>query len=318
MTLINSKLSVLDLNVHYIESHSRIIKAVNGVSFNIREGESMGIAGESACGKSTLGFALMRDLQPTAKIVGGFILLDNMDITSLDDTRFDREIRWKKIAMIFQAAMNTLDPVFTVGDQMREILRSHGAESSVESTILASLDDVGLDKTIAKKYPHELSGGMKQRVAIAMALLLNPDILIADEPTTALDVLVQAQIINLLKYIKTKRGITIIIISHDLGVISELADKVAIMYSGEIVELANSVEIFKNPKHPYTQLLISSIPMLSTNGRITSIKGQPPDLADLPSGCKFLTRCPYAMEVCRKNPPPIKTDSGFTICWLYE
>jgi peptide/nickel transport system ATP-binding protein len=159
---------------------------------------------------------------------------------------------------------------------------------------------------------------MKQRVTIAMALLLNPDILIADEPTTALDVLVQAQIINLLKYIKTKRGITIIIISHDLGVISELADKVAIMYSGEIVELANSVEIFKNPKHPYTQLLISSIPMLSTNGRITPIKGQPPDLANLPSGCKFLTRCPYAMEVCRKNPPPIKTDSGFTICWLYE
>jgi peptide/nickel transport system ATP-binding protein len=143
---------------------------------------------------------------------------------------------------------------------MREILRSHGDESSAESTILASLDDVGLDKTIAKKYPHELSGGMKQRVTIAMALLLNPDILIADEPTTALDVLVQTQIINLLKYIKTKRGITIIIISHDLGVISELADKVAIMYSGEIVELANSVEIFKNPKHPYTQLLISSIP----------------------------------------------------------
>jgi peptide/nickel transport system ATP-binding protein len=318
MTFEKSKLSVLGLKVHYIEGHSRVIKAVNGVSFKIREGESMGIAGESACGKSTLGSALMRDLEPPAKIIGGSILLDNIDITSLEDTDFDREVRWKKIAMIFQAAMNTLDPVFTVGDQMREILRSHGVESSAESRILASLDDVSLDKTIAKKYPHELSGGMKQRVVIAMALLLNPDILIADEPTTALDVLVQAQIINLLKYLKIMRGITIIIISHDLGVISELADKVAIMYSGEIVELANSVEIFKNPKHPYTQLLISSIPMLSTNGRIISIKGQPPDLANLPSGCKFLTRCPYAMEVCRKDPPHIKTDSGFTLCWLYE
>jgi peptide/nickel transport system ATP-binding protein len=322
MTFEKSKLSVLGLKVHYVESHSRVIKAVNGVSFNIREGESMGIAGESACGKSTLGSALMRDLEPPGKIIGGSILLDNIDITRLEDTDFDREVRWKKIAMIFQAAMNTLDPVFTVGDQMREILRSHGVESvesSAESRILASLDDVGLDKTIAKKFPYELSGGMKQRVVIAMALLLNPDILIADEPTTALDVLVQAQIINLLKYLKIKRGITIIIISHDLGVISELADKVAIMYSGEIVELGNSVEIFKNPKHPYTQLLISSIPMLSTtNGRIISIKGQPPDLANLPSGCKFLTRCPYAMEVCRKNPPYIKTDSGFTLCWLYE
>lgn len=318
MTFEKSKLSVLGLKVHYVVSLSRVIKAVNGVSFTIREGESMGIAGESACGKSTLASALMRDLEPPAKIIGGSILLDNIDITSLEDTDFDREVRWKKIAMIFQAAMNTLDPVFTVGDQMREILRSHGIESNAESRILASLDDVGLDKTIAKSYPHELSGGMKQRVVIAMALLLNPDILIADEPTTALDVLVQAQIINLLKHLKIKRGITIIIISHDLGVISELADKVAIMYSGEIVELANSVEIFRNPKHPYTQLLISSMPMMNTNGRIISIKGQPPDPANLPIGCKFLTRCPYAMDICRKNPPHIKTDSGFTLCWLYE
>src|SRR5918996_704072 len=313
-----SKLSVRNLSVHYFETNGRVTRAVNRVGFKIEETESMGIAGESACGKSTLGSALMRNLQPPGRIVSGSVLLEGTDIVRLEDAQFDRHIRWKKIAMVFQGAMNTLDPVFTVQHQMEEILRSHGIKGDHQNRILVSLEDVGLDSATATKYPHELSGGMKQRVVIAMALLLNPDILIADEPTTALDVLVQAQIINLLKYIKTKRGITIIIISHDLGVISELADKVAIMYSGEIVELANSVEIFKNPKHPYTQLLISSIPMLSTNGRITPIKGQPPDLANLPSGCKFLTRCPYAMEVCRKNPPPIKTDSGFTICWLYE
>src|ERR671910_1944317 len=313
-----SKLSVRNLSVHYFETNGRVTRAVNKVGFKIEETESMGIAGESACGKSTLGSALMRNLPPPGRIVSGSVLLEGTDIVRLEDAQFDRRIRWKKIAMVFQGAMNTLDPVFTVQDQMEEILRSHGIKGDHQNRILVSLEDVGLDSATATKYPHELSGGMKQRVVIAMALLLDPDILIADEPTTALDVLVQAQIVNLLKYLKIKRGITIIIISHDLGVISELADKVAIMYSGEIVELANSVEIFKNPKHPYTQLLISSIPMLSTNGRIISIKGQPPDLANLPSGCKFLTRCPYAMEVCRKDPPHIKTDSGFTLCWLYE
>jgi peptide/nickel transport system ATP-binding protein len=312
-----TKLSVLNLNVHYLESRGRV-KAVNGVSFEIRQGESMGIAGESASGKSTLASAIIRNLESTEKIISGSVFLDNIDIIDLGDTDFNRNIRWKKIAMIFQGAMNTLDPVFTIRAQMQEVLRSHGVEGNVKNRILVSLEDVGLKRTIAKMYPHELSGGMKQRVAIAMALLLNPDVLIADEPTTALDVLVQKQIIELLRSLKIKKGITIIIISHDLGVIYELADKVAIMYSGELIELADGEELFNNPKHPYTQLLISSIPKLSSNGTIVSLHGHSPDLSNLPEGCTFMNRCPYAMEVCRKKPPRVNTASGFALCWLYE
>jgi peptide/nickel transport system ATP-binding protein len=312
-----TKLSVLNLNVHYLESRGRV-KAVNGVSFEIRQGESMGIAGESASGKSTLASAIIRNLESTAKIISGSVFLDNMDIIDLGDTDFNRNIRWKKIAMIFQGAMNTLDPVFTIRAQMQEVLRSHGVEGNVENRILVSLEDVGLKRTIAKMYPHELSGGMKQRVVIAMALLLNPDVLIADEPTTALDVLVQKQIIELLRSLKIKKGVTIIIISHDLGVIYELADKVAIMYSGELIELADGEELFNNPKHPYTQLLISSIPKLSSNETIVSLQGHSPDLSNLPEGCSFMNRCPYAMEVCRKKPPRVNTTGGFALCWLYE
>jgi peptide/nickel transport system ATP-binding protein len=313
-----SKLSVRNLSVHYFETNGRVTRAVNKVGFKIEETESMGIAGESACGKSTLGSALMRNLQPPGRIVSGSVLLEGTDIVRLEDAQFDRHIRWKKIAMIFQGAMNTLDPVFTVQDQMAEILRSHGIKGDHQNRILVSLEDVGLDSATATKYPHELSGGMKQRVVIAMALLLDPDILIADEPTTALDVLVQAQIVKLLNYLKIKKGLTIIVISHDLGVIYELADKVAIMYSGEMVELGNSDEIFKKPRHPYTQLLISSIPRLSSGKSIVYLRGQPPDLANLPEGCKFLSRCPYAMDECRKGPPCVKTPSGFVLCWLYQ
>ena len=313
-----SKLSVRNLSVHYFETNGRVTRAVNKVGFKIEETESMGIAGESACGKSTLGSALMRNLQPPGRIVSGSVLLEGTDIVRLEDAQFDRRIRWKKIAMVFQGAMNTLDPVFTVQDQMEEILRSHGIKGDHQNRILVSLEDVGLDSATATKYPHELSGGMKQRVVIAMALLLDPDILIADEPTTALDVLVQAQVVKLLNYLKIKKGLTIIVISHDLGVIYELADKVAIMYSGEMVELGNSDEIFKKPRHPYTQLLISSIPRLSSGNSIIYLKGQPPDLANLPEGCKFLSRCPYAMDECRKGPPCVKTPSGFVLCWLYQ
>jgi peptide/nickel transport system ATP-binding protein len=312
------KLSVRNLSVHYFETNGRVTRAVNRVGFKIEETESMGIAGESACGKSTLGSALMRNLQPPGRIVSGSVLLEGTDIVRLEDAQFDRHIRWKKIAMVFQGAMNTLDPVFTVQDQMEEILRSHGIKGDHHNRILVALEDVGLDSATATKYPHELSGGMKQRVVIAMALLLDPDILIADEPTTALDVLVQAQIVRLLNYLKIKKGLTIIVISHDLGVIYELADKVAIMYSGEMVELGNSDEIFKKPRHPYTQLLISSIPRLSSGKSIVYLRGQPPDLANLPEGCKFFSRCPYAMDECRKGPPCVKTPSGFVLCWLYQ
>ncbi len=312
------KLSVINLSVHYHDTRNRVVKAVNGVNFEIKENESMGIAGESASGKSTLGSALMRNLESTAEITSGSVLLDDLDIIKLDDMEFSKEVRWKKISMIFQGAMNTLDPVFTIGNQMREILMSHGVESDLEDRIFVSLDEVGLDRTTASMYPHELSGGMKQRVVIAMSLLLNPDILIADEPTTALDVLVQAQIIKLLKSVKKKKGVTVIIISHDIGVISKLADKVGIMYSGEIVELASIEEILESPKHPYTQILISSIPKLNSGVPADTLKGEPPDLSSLPDGCNFMARCPYAMEKCRDKPPALKTATGFVLCWLHE
>jgi peptide/nickel transport system ATP-binding protein len=315
---VKSKLSVRGLRVYYTTSE-RIIKAVDGVSFEIKENESLGIAGESACGKSTLGSALLRNLQPAAKIIDGSILLDDVDILKLGDSDFSRKIRWKRIAMVFQGAMNALDPVFTIKDQMKEILRNHNIKESDEDLISKSLADVGLEPTVAKKYPHELSGGMKQRIVIAMALLLSPDILIADEPTTALDVLVQTQIIALLRRLKNKKGITIILISHDLAIMSALAEKIAIMYSGQIVEFGNASDIYMNPKHPYTQALISAMPRLnSEKDKVSYIGGHPPDLSNLPSGCKFLSRCPYAMEVCKKDPPQTRTHNGYTYCWLYE
>lgn len=276
-----AKLSVLGLRAYYFAKNG-VVKAVDNITFAIGENESLGIAGESACGKSTLASTLLRALQHPGKIVGGNIIIDGVDISKLSDSDFNKSIRWKKIAIIFQGAMNTLDPVYKIGDQMREIMQQHQFEGNIEGTILKSLEQVGLDRDISKRYPHEISGGMKQRVVIAMALLLNPDIVIADEPTTALDVIAQAQIINLLKRLKKENGLTIILITHDLGIISEIAERIAIMYAGQLVEIGRASEIYQNPKHPYTQALISAIPTLHDTKKIAFIKGNPPDLAHPP------------------------------------
>jgi peptide/nickel transport system ATP-binding protein len=310
------KLSVLGLRAYYFAKNG-VVKAVDNITFAIGENESLGIAGESACGKSTLASTLLRALQHPGKIVGGNVIIDGIDISKLSDKDFNKSIRWKKIAIIFQGAMNTLDPVYKIGDQMREIMQQHQFEGNIEYSILKSLEQVGLDRDISKRYPHEVSGGMKQRVVIAMALLLNPDIVIADEPTTALDVIAQAQIINLLKRLKKENGLTIILITHDLGIISEIADKIAIMYAGQIVEIGRASEIYKNPKHPYTQALISAIPTLHDTKKIAFIKGNPPDLTRPPPGCRFFERCPHAMSICKEDPPEIVTETGFTRCWLY-
>ena len=312
-----AKLSVVGLKAYYF-ANKGVVKAVDNITFVIGENESLGIAGESACGKSTLGSALLRALQPPGKIMGGKVIISGIDIIKLSDKEFNKSIRWKKIAMIFQGAMNTLDPVYKIGDQMREIMQIHQFKGNIEDSILESLEQVGLDRDIASRYPHELSGGMKQRVVIAMALLLKPDIVIADEPTTALDVLVQAQIINVLKRLKKENGMTIILITHDLGIISEIADKIAVMYAGQIVEIGKASEIYENPKHPYTQALISAIPTLNDNKKqIEFIKGNPPDLTRPPSGCRFYERCPHAMGICKEDPPEVVTETGFTRCWLY-
>jgi peptide/nickel transport system ATP-binding protein len=219
--------------------------------------------------------------------------------------------------MIFQGAMNSLDPVFTIKQQFDELLKQHGFDNNTNKIIHDAIHAVNLDYSVLEKYPHELSGGMKQRIVIAMALLLKPKFVIADEPTTALDVLVQAQIINLLKNLK-KGGMSLMLISHDLAILSEVAEKIGIMYGGKMVEFGTSSEIYRNPKHPYTQGLLNSIPSLRKEKKIKFIPGSPPDLSAPKPGCRFFDRCPEAMEKCKTVPPKIKTDSGYVLCWLYE
>ncbi len=308
------KLSVKDLTARY-SSSSGPVYAVENVNFELNEGESLGIAGESACGKSTLGLSLIRML--SGGKTQGQIVLDDDSILDLSESEFDEKFRWKKISMIFQGAMSSLDPVFTIKDQFIEILKQHKFQGDVKQTISDALRSVSLDEEVVlKKYPHELSGGMKQRVVIAMALLLKPKFVIADEPTTALDVLIQAQIINLLKNLK-KDGMSFMLITHDLAVLSELADKIGIMYGGQMVEFGTSYEIYKNPKHPYTQGLLKSIPTLHGD-KPSFIKGIPPSLLEPPTECRFIERCPLAIEKCKKLPPDFKTKTGFVKCWLYE
>ena len=219
--------------------------------------------------------------------------------------------------MIFQGAMNSLDPVFTVKQQFEEVLKTHNHSGDIKKKISEAMSSVGLPLSVLDRFPHELSGGMKQRLVIAMALILKPKFVIADEPTTALDVLVQAQIVSLLKKLK-KAGMSLMIISHDLGVISEVADKVGIMYAGKIVEFGSLAEIFSNPKHPYTQALLKSMPKMKGDVNLITLKGDPPSLSDILTGCRFYERCPKAMDKCKKEPPKIKTESGYTLCWLYE
>jgi len=308
-------LTVDSLKVQY-QTQGKTVRAVDDVTFSLTDKESIGIAGESACGKSTLGMAIIRSVQG-GKIVSGNILLDNKSILEISEEQFAKTLRWKEIAMIFQGAMNSLDPVFTVKQQFEEILKTHKFKGDAKKAMSEILNSVGLSISILDKFPHELSGGMKQRLVIAMALILKPKFVIADEPTTALDVLVQAQIVSLLKKLK-EAGMSLMIISHDLGIISEIADKVGIMYAGKIVEFGSLAEILSNPKHPYTQALLKSVPKIKGDTSLISLKGDPPSLSDIPSGCRFYQRCDKAMDKCKKDPPKIKTESGYTLCWLYD
>lgn len=312
------KLTVSGLKAYYFTENG-LIRAVDGINFKLSEGESLGIVGESACGKSTLGAALMQSMQLPGRIVEGSITLAGDDITKMSSSEFDRKARWKRIAMVFQGAMNALDPVYTVESQLREILVEHHFEGKIDQKIAESLQQVGLDLSVAKRYPHELSGGMKQRVVIAMALLLDPELLIADEPTTALDMLVQSQIISLLKKLQREKGITIILITHDLALVSQITEKIGIMYAGELVEFSSTRDIYKNPRHPYTQALIEAIPRLRTKDKkIHFVKGSPPSLLNPPRGCRFYDRCIHAMDVCKRSPPEFETETGYVRCWLYE
>ena len=310
-----SFISVENLTTRYNVSKG-LVHALEDVSFSIKLGESIGIAGESACGKSTLGLSIIRMIS-NGKIYSGKIQFDGKSLLDIPNPDFDKSIRWKEISMVFQGAMNSLDPVFTIQQQFEEILKQHNFEADIKQTFNQSLNSVNLDESILKKFPHELSGGMKQRVVIAMALILKPKFVIADEPTTALDVVIQAQIVNLFKKLK-KDGQSFMIISHDLSILSEVAEKIGIMYGGRMVEFGDSNEIFLDPKHPYTKGLIESIPVLTKDTKPKFIPGIPPNLVNPEEGCKFYDRCPEAMEKCKKDPPKIKTDSGYVLCWLYE
>ncbi|MGZ5546786.1 MAG: ABC transporter ATP-binding protein [Nitrososphaeraceae archaeon] len=257
--MLKNKLLINGLSVSYF-LHNKCINAVDNLSLELKSCESLGIAGESGCGKSTLVSAIMRNITSPGKITQGSIFLDGIETTKLSDKEFDSKIRWKKISIIFQGALNSLDPVYTINSQIKDIFGIHGQVYDKEK-VITILENVGLEKSVLGKYPHELSGGMKQRVVIAIALLLEPDIIIADEPTTALDVLVQAQIIKVLKKLKEK-GISIILISHDLALISALVDKIGIMYAGKIIEFNLTKEIIFSPQNEYTKNLISSTPQL--------------------------------------------------------
>ena len=306
-------LAINGLSSRYSSSKGPVY-AVDDVDFSLDNGESIGIAGESACGKSTLGLSLIRML--SGGKTEGTVSFEGESLLDISESDFNKKFRWKKISMIFQGAMNSLDPVFTIKEQFIEILKQHNFDGDFDQIILDAINSVSLNEPVLKKYPHELSGGMKQRVIIAMALLLKPKFVIADEPTTALDVLIQAQIVNLLKNLK-KDGMSFMLITHDLAVLSEIANKIGIMYGGQMVEFGSSEEIYNNPKHPYTQGLLKSIPTLRGDPP-KYIKGIPPSLLDAPTECRFIDRCPLVIEKCHKLPPKFKTDTGYVRCWLYE
>lgn len=302
-------LSVENLST-YFHSPTAIARAVDGVSFDMAAGETLGIVGESGCGKSVTALSILRLIQPPGRIEpGSRILFEGTDIVSLDDAGM-RHIRGNRIAMIFQEPMSALNPVFTVGDQVAEVARVHGTGSrkdawnrAVEMLTLTGIPSPG---ERAKQYPHQLSGGMRQRVLIAMALMMNPALIIADEPTTALDVTIQAQILDLLTDLQKRLGTSILMITHDLGVIAETATRVLVMYGGEVVEQAPVRTLFAAAHHPYTEGLMNAMPQIATDrDRLNVIPGTVPPPTAWPSGCRFRDRCPYSWERCETEHPPL-------------
>jgi oligopeptide/dipeptide ABC transporter ATP-binding protein len=314
-------LHVQDLFLYY-RSGKRPVHAVDGVSFTIEErGQAVGIVGESGSGKTSLATALMRTLPKNVELFRGSIQLDGQELTTLSDEQFRRQIRWRKIAMVFQGAMNVLNPVVRVGEQVAETLIHDGMD---KKTALARADEllerVGLPEGIGTRYAHELSGGQRQRVVIATALVMNPELLILDEPTSALDVSVQAQIMNLLKDLKENPGISMIFITHDIGLASDLCDLIAVAYAGQHVEFGPADRVLVEPRHPYTSLLLSSLPRLHDPEPPVPMPGEPPDLSNPPSGCRFHPRCPYVFDTCPKILPPEYPieDGGQARCFLND
>ncbi len=309
----------------YFYSDNGVVKAADDVSFYVNEGETLGIVGESGCGKSITCMSVVRLVEtPPGKYEGGEILFKGEDMLKVSDARI-RQIRGNDISFIFQEPMTSLNPVFKIGRQISEALILHRGmskqEARKESIRMLELVRIPNPERVVDDYPFALSGGMRQRAMIAMALACEPNLLIADEPTTALDVTIQAQVLDLMNELKKKINTSIIFITHDLGVIAEMSDRVMVMYAGKVVEMASTVEIFKNPKHPYTVGLIGSKPDMSTEtDRLNVIPGNVPDLNNLPSGCPFHPRCEHAMDVCKREfPAQVNVAEGHaTSCWLYS
>jgi len=313
-------LEIENLDVQF-PIHIGTVRAVENVSLNLKKGEVMGLVGESGCGKSTLGFSIIRMLRPPGRITAGRITYHNEDILKMS-AKDVLSLRGKRIAMIFQDPLTSLNPLFRIGDQFVETIRTHETGVSRKQALEkagAMLERLGIARERLFEYPHQMSGGMRQRIMIGMGLILNPDLLIADEPTTALDVIVEAQFLDLLNELRADFNLTILLISHNLGIVAQMADRITVMYGGRIAETGVSEDVFANPMHPYTQGLLASIPNIQLEQpKLKTMPGAPPDLVDPPRGCVFNPRCPQVMEICKnKNPELGQTTGHRAACWLY-
>jgi len=305
--------------VMYYRTTRGEVKAVDNVSFNLDKGETVAVIGESGCGKSSLAKSLIRVLPRNVSVYRGTVLLDGLNLMELNEKAFEKEIRWVKITYIPQAALNSLNDVLKIGDQMIEPLVVKNKASRGEALEIAAktLKSLGVSEEFLYRYPFELSGGMRQRVIIAMSLMVKPELMLLDEPTSSLDVLTQANIMNLMKKIKKEYKPSMIFITHDVSLSSELADKVAVMYAGQIVEFNNAEKFYKDPVHPYSRKLMESIPTLRTDKKLDYIPGSPPSLLNPPKGCRFRDRCPWRFEKCVEDPPITFLEKDFYVrCWL--
>ncbi|HCB00798.1 MAG TPA: dipeptide/oligopeptide/nickel ABC transporter ATP-binding protein [Anaerolineae bacterium] len=312
-------LKIENLNLHF-KTTKGVVQVVDGVDFELGTNRAVVILGESGCGKTSLSKALLRILPRNVEKYSGNVFLNGADVMALDDEEYRQNVRWVSISLVPQAAMNALNPVIKVGEQVAEPAMLHLGLSKTEalSIVQKMFQHVGVPLDFVERYPFELSGGMRQRVAIAMALVTSPSLIVLDEPTSALDLLTQANIMNVLKRIKRELGTSFILITHDIATSSELADEVAIMYAGQIVETGDAKDFFPAPLHPYSQMLMASVPRLRSESDPIFITGQPPSLMNPPSGCRFAARCPFRYEKCSEEPPVFQKGNRKVKCWLHQ